>query len=73
MVGGQVEAYAEREGVEVEFSGREERDDGAGEDAADGEVANDAIVAGLLFEGEALLGGDGWGGCWGGHFLRLVV
>lgn len=67
MVGGEVEACGESEGVEVEFSGGEEGDYGAGYYAADGEVADDAVVAGLLFEGEALFGGDGWGGCLGRH------
>lgn len=54
MVGGQVKANGEGEGVEVEFARWEGHDEGAEDDAADGEVAHYAVVAGLLFECEAL-------------------
>lgn len=62
MVGGEVEPDGEGEGVEVEFARGKGDYDGAEDDAADGEVANYAVVAGLLFEGEALFWGDwlGW-------------
>jgi hypothetical protein len=59
VVGRQVEAYAERECVEVEFSWGQDHDKGADDYTADTEVADYAVVAGLLFEGEALFGWDG--------------
>lgn len=55
MVRGQVEAHAEREGVEVEFSRGQERDDGADNHAADCDIADYATVARGAFLGEALL------------------
>jgi len=68
VVGGEVEADAEGEGVEVEFARGKGHDERAGDYAADGEVADYAVVAGLLFEGEALFGWDGGLGGWCGHF-----
>lgn len=55
MVCREVEAYAEREGIEVEFSRGEERDDGADYYTADCDVTDYAAVACGVFLGEALL------------------
>lgn len=56
MVGGEVEADTEGEGVEVEFAGWEGDDEGAEDYAADAEVAHYAVVAVSFFHGEALFG-----------------